>query len=399
VRIGIFLEQNRNVGGGFQQAYSVAKLLLEKPLEDIDYIFFVFTRENEKILRDEGIDVVYVGFSILRLLHRVKAKFFRMVFGLLLPFQGYIEKTLDKYEIDLVYFLTPSSSAMSLKRHNYIITVWDQCHRDWMEFPEVYANLEFERREFFCRETLPKAVAVLVDSALSKRRLHERYGVDLERIEIAPFFPLKEESAKAHEAETAVDVCKKYSIDLPFLFYPAQFWSHKNHVYILDALTSLRNSDLKIAAVFVGNDFGNKSFLTEQAQAMGLADQVYFLGFVPRREVIAFYKKTLALVMPTYFGPTNIPPLEAFSLRCPVCYPDLPGLREQVADGAFLMDLNNPESLCDIVKILLFDKNKVEQKLAAGTRQLESYSEQNYINILHRLFNSYSQLLRSRRRV
>ncbi|MDR2179206.1 MAG: glycosyltransferase family 4 protein [Synergistaceae bacterium] len=399
MKLGVFLEQNLNVGGGFQQAYSVLKLLQKKPLKNIKCIFFVFTRENEKILRDEGINAVYIGFSILRLLHRIKAKFFRVVFGLLLPFQGHIDKLLDQYEIDLVYFLTPSPYAMGLKQHNYIVTVWDQCHRDWMEFPEVYADFEFELREFFYRQTLFKAVAVLVDSAISKQKLHERYGVDLERIQIAPFFPSKDEDTREQEAKTDIDVCKKYSISLPFLFYPAQLWTHKNHIYILDALALLRHNGLKIAAVFVGNDFGNKFFLAEQTRAMGLIDQVYFLGFIPRQELIAFYKKALALVMPTYFGPTNIPPLEAFSLKCPVCYPNLPGLREQVADGAFLMDLDDPKSLCNIVKTLLFDKNKVEQKLAAGVKQLELYSEENYLNILCRLFNTYSQLLRCRRRI
>ena len=49
--------------------------------------------------------------------------------------------------------------------------------------------------------------------------------------------------------------------------------------------------------------------------------------------------------MPTYFGPTNIPPLEAFALGVPVLYSDLPGLKDQVGDSALLLDLNNPESM------------------------------------------------------
>ncbi|MDR1874824.1 MAG: glycosyltransferase family 4 protein [Synergistaceae bacterium] len=386
------MEQNIDVGGGFQQAYSVLKLLRENPLENIEYIFFVFTRENEKILLNEGIAVVCIKFEIRRWLRRVSAKLFRMMFGLYLPFQGYLDKTLDRYGIDLVYFLTPSSYAMGLRKHNYIITVWDQCHRDWVEFPEVYADFQFEFREFLYWRTLPRAMAVLVDSTLSRQKMHERYGVDLERIHVASFFPPQ----KTEEQQDSVDICEKYSIDLPFLFYPAQFWSHKNHIYILDALYRLRSRDITIAAVFVGNDFGNESCLKDRVQEMGLTEQVYFLGFVPRPELVAFYKKALALVMPTYFGPTNIPPLEAFYLGCPVCYPNLAGLREQVADGAFLMDLENPESLCDIVKILLFDKDRVEQKLIAGAKQLELASEQNYINVLSRLFRSYSRLLRCR---
>ena len=49
--------------------------------------------------------------------------------------------------------------------------------------------------------------------------------------------------------------------------------------------------------------------------------------------------------MPTYFGPTNIPPLEAFKLNVPVIYSDLPGLRDQVKGAALLVDLNDQKAL------------------------------------------------------
>jgi glycosyltransferase involved in cell wall biosynthesis len=38
--------------------------------------------------------------------------------------------------------------------------------------------------------------------------------------------------------------------------------------------------------------------------------------------------------MPSYFGSTNLPPLEAVSLGCPVIYSDLPEFREQMGDAA-----------------------------------------------------------------
>ena len=57
----------------------------------------------------------------------------------------------------------------------------------------------------------------------------------------------------------------------------------------------------------------------------------------------SLYKESIALVMPSYFGPTNIPPLEAFNLGVPVLYSDLPGLKDQVGDAALLLDLNKPK--------------------------------------------------------
>ena len=62
--------------------------------------------------------------------------------------------------------------------------------------------------------------------------------------------------------------------------------------------------------------------------------------------------------MPTYFGPTNIPPLEAFKINVPVLYSDLPGLRDQVGKAAMLIDLKKPESLASNLKKLLNSKLK-----------------------------------------
>jgi hypothetical protein len=50
--------------------------------------------------------------------------------------------------------------------------------------------------------------------------------------------------------------------------------------------------------------------------------------------VPALYEGAIALVMPSYGGPTNFPPLEAVVLCCPVVCCDLPGCREQMRDAA-----------------------------------------------------------------
>ena len=70
--------------------------------------------------------------------------------------------------------------------------------------------------------------------------------------------------------------------------------------------------------------------------------------------------------MPTYGGPTNLPPLEAFSFECPVCYSDLPGLRDQVKDAAFLLDLDNPESLVINLLDIMRNKDLVNEKIKKG---------------------------------
>lgn len=104
-----------------------------------------------------------------------------------------------------------------------------------------------------------------------------------------------------------------------FLLYPAQFWPHKNHINLLRALRILRyQHDLDLSLVLTGSDTGNLAHVMKQAVELGLSGQVFFSGFVPRDDLNALYRASIALVFPSYFGPDNFPPLEAFALGVPV---------------------------------------------------------------------------------
>ena len=67
--------------------------------------------------------------------------------------------------------------------------------------------------------------------------------------------------------------------------------------------------------------------------------------------------------MPTYFGPTNIPPYEAFKLGTPVIYPNLEGLKDQIYEEG-LIDLNNPDSLAlNHKKVVLITPDPIAAKI------------------------------------
>ena len=87
------------------------------------------------------------------------------------------------------------------------------------------------------------------------------------------------------------------------------------------------------------------SFIEDHTKIMNLEDRVRFAGFVSDKELVSLYLQSVALVMPTYFGPTNIPPLEAFKLKVPVIYSDLLGSKEQAGKAALYLVLNDPQSL------------------------------------------------------
>jgi glycosyltransferase involved in cell wall biosynthesis len=322
--------------------------------------------------------------KVARYLKRCFRKY--RLFRKFLPFfdlKDPLEAILLKRKIDLVYFLSPSSWALDFEELNYITTVWDLSHRDDMEFPEVRAYRNFEARELCYRGTLPKAVGVVVDSDLGKKNVIHRYGLDENRVHIIPFSPPPQFNDVIKERSEKIDIRKTYSSDLPYVYYPAQFWAHKNHIYLLEGLKRLEQKHgIILAAIFSGSDWGNLEHVKQYAMKLGIADRVKFLGFVENELVVQLYKQSVALVMPTYFGPTNLPPLEAFKIGVPVLYSDKSGMREQVADAALLMDLNNPDNMAQSLADLITNKKLSKRLVSNGKKVLQNLNHTDRATVL-----------------
>ena len=399
MNIAVILEQGIKEGGGFQQALSTIFLLNKYKSPKYNFIFFTAIEENIAALKKSGIEahslkLPYIAKIIahfrrnILIYHMIrKSGFFRF---------NKFDKVLRPYDIDLIYFLSPSGLSLETEKYNYIFTVWDLCHRDYVEFPEVREFREFEGRERLFNAALPKAVKVIADSELGKKNIIRRYNIDEQRVVVLPFLPSYGiDIAACDYQKNYIDVKVKYSINGDYIYYPAQFWSHKNHIYILEGLKVLKGKyNIKINAVFSGSDKGNLEFVLKRAEDFGLNDQIYYIGFVSSEEIPYLYRQALALVMPTYFGPTNIPPLEAFKLECPVLYPDLPGLREQVKDSALLMDLTDPESLAqNLIKVIEKDK-EIGNLVKNGKRKIEDLREEAYWLVFQGIFDDYAGKLK-----
>lgn len=345
MRIAGIFNQDVRAGGGFHQGLNA--LLQMQGLCNGKHELIVFTTvsTNEPVLVKAGFRV-----RVFRTTLRDMAVCLLGSFPLLLTrlrCLSSFEKKLIGENVDLVYFVYPSLRATLLRRINYIFTVMDLCHRDFPEFPEVQEAGVFECREQIYRAALPKAVLILADSPELKERIVLRYGVDTERVLVMPFQPsllLKSGNNPIAEAEAQ----SVYKLPEDYLFYPAQFWSHKGHIRLLEALALLRRSQGNCPfCVFTGGDHGSRKLVEQKVADFGLQGSVRFLGLVPSNHLAPLYRRARALVMPTYFGPTNLPPLEAWSLDVPLLYPE--HLRGQAGNAALYFNVDSAESLASAI--------------------------------------------------
>jgi glycosyltransferase involved in cell wall biosynthesis len=234
-------------------------------------------------------------------------------------------------------------------QNNFIAPVHDLMHIRERRFPEVGGSAERRRRDAVYRHIAARATAVLVDSEVGKNEFSSLYNANPSRVFPLPYVPPPTFDTPRAGAKPAANIPDT------FLFYPAQFWLHKNHRNLLEAVATLRLKGLKINVVFCGSSKNASAEIENVIQRANLRDAVTILPFVSDEELIWLYRHARAMVMPTFFGPTSIPPLEAFVLGCPVAISNVYGHVEQLGSAALYFDPGNVDQIASVVKTLWTD--------------------------------------------
>jgi glycosyltransferase involved in cell wall biosynthesis len=224
----------------------------------------------------------------------------------------------------------------------------------------VSANNEWTLREQNYGEILRRAAVIYTGTAQGRDEVVAHYQVAAERIKVLPFLVPSFVLESAYAPRDA-ERLSRFEVPTHYLFYPAQFWAHKNHVLILEACKIVRErAGWDLGVVFTGADKGNLGYVRDYAARLGMDNNVRFLGFIEKADILELYRGAFCLVFPTFFGPDNLPPLEAFALRCPVIASDIPGAREQLGEAAILVPPTDERALADAILSLRNDETRAQ---------------------------------------
>jgi glycosyltransferase involved in cell wall biosynthesis len=302
-----------------------------------------------------------------------------------------VDRVLVANGIDLVWCLAAGTPTRTLP---YVTTIWDLQHRIQPVFPEVSSGNEWTGRENFFSREIGRATAVIVGTTAGQAEVERFYGVPAERIRKLPH-PTPSFALEAAALDGG-DALARYGLEPGYIFYPAQFWAHKNHVGILHALKLLRDEhDLPLQAVFVGSDKGNEAHVKAVAESLGLARAVHFLGFVPRPDLVALYRGAFAMAYLTFFGPENLPPLEAFALGCPVVASDVSGAREQLGEAALLVPPTDESRIADALLSLHRDPALRSRLIERGHQRALAYTANHYAKGMFDIMDEIEPVVRT----
>jgi glycosyltransferase involved in cell wall biosynthesis len=384
VKIGIYLGNLKpEIGGGFTFESTVLSALLETESKHKFYIFshqkidmplkpnFFPIQLNE---RNNLLPNICLKENLIKIVNSININCninSRQSFKL----SNEVEKLINKYNIQIMWFVTLAYVPVKIP---YIITLWDLAHRAYPFFPEVsVTGWTWENRENHYISTLPKATYIFTGTYAGKDEIIQFYNIQDKKIKVIPF-PVPGFALLESMSHTEVNI--NFKIDKQYLFYPAQFWPHKNHIVLLYTLKILHDKySLDFDLVFTGSDKGNLKYIKKMTEKLNLNKKVHFLGFVSTNELINLYKNAFAMIFPTFFGPDNIPPLEAFSLGCPVIASRVEGAEEQMEDAAILFDPKNEEEIAFLVNELYNNLNMRENLIEYGRKIAIKRHPCNYI--------------------
>lgn len=299
----------------------------------------------------------------------------------------WIDNVLKREGIE--FFLNTTFEAVTLTIP-FSAIVWDLQHRLQPHFSEVSANGRWEHREMYYSHVLKRATFVVVGTEAGKNEVQRFYNVPDEKIRILPH-PTPSFALDGTRADPNQLV--KFNLPPDYIFYPAQFWSHKNHAAILRAVARLRKiENLRLPVVFTGSDQGHERAVRDLADELQLYDQIFFLGHVSREELKALYQNALCLCYVSFFGPENLPPLEAFGLGCPVIAADVPGASEQLADAAIRVDPSNDSEIANALKLLSRDPAKREELIRLGKARARRFTGPDFAKGLIALLDEFEQM-------
>jgi glycosyltransferase involved in cell wall biosynthesis len=148
------------------------------------------------------------------------------------------------------------------------------------------------------------------------------------------------------------DVIAQYDLPSRYFYLPNQFWRHKNHQIVVDALGLLkgRGIDVVVAASGSTRDFREPDLFERtmsEVRSRGLETNFRHLGMIPLDHVYALLRASMALINPSECEGWSTTVEEAKSFGVPMILSDIDVHREQTEGSARYFGIRAPEVLAD----------------------------------------------------
>jgi glycosyltransferase involved in cell wall biosynthesis len=223
---------------------------------------------------------------------------------------------------------------------------------------------------------LQRARRVICESNYVKSDIVRFFRLPEARAVVMPAPP--QQQFLVEESEDHVQAVRA-RLELPkrYLFYPAQFWLHKNHIRLVEAFAEVVREVPDLQLLLTGKKRDEYEAVMAAVERLGLQQKVRHLGHVEQNDLRAIYKLATALVMPSLFESVSIPIYEAFQVGTPVAASNILAIPEQVGDAGLLFDPKSVDSIRQAV-LGVIEPNTARELAQRGRARMSAMTPERY---------------------
>jgi glycosyltransferase involved in cell wall biosynthesis len=215
-----------------------------------------------------------------------------------------------------------------------VATVHDVLH---VVYPGFFSKGEVAYRRLMYGRLGRSSGLVIAPSEHSKELLVNHVRVSAERIRVIPH-------GVDHQRFSPGEVERE-----PFVFYPADFYPHKNHERLIEAFAGVRQERPELRLLLAGRDL----------ERFATAPGVEVRARVSADELVGLYRTAAALVFPSLHETFGLPPLEAMACGCPVASSKAGSLPEVCGDAAVYFDPESTDEIAAAILDVLVDPDRL----------------------------------------
>ena len=366
--------------GGYNYLLNLFRVLHEHSRGEVIPILFAGEDASEDDVRQfqNLSDEPIVRSNLLNRSNRLR----RLIKPILLGKDRRIESLFIKHRIDVVF----ENAAYYGWRFRIPALTWipDLQHR---RMPEMFDFASYWRRELGFLAQVMSGRTIMVSSESAKKDCEFFYPRSRGRVYAVPFAVMPDKEVDKLDAER---IKKQYNMPDDFFYLPNQFWKHKNHQVVIDAVRLLKLKGIEVTVAASGPSLDPRhpehyETLKGRVHKGGIDRNFRFIGMVPYTDLLSLICSSVAVINPSLFEGWSTTVEEAKALKRRLILSDIDVHREQLPGGLFF-DPDSPGELASIMESMLDPKKLLDITAATfgceSTENLTRKFAENFVKVI-----------------
>ncbi|MCP1732614.1 hypothetical protein ABIF38_005075 [Bradyrhizobium japonicum] len=215
--------------------------------------------------------------------------------------------------------------------------------------PHLFPRAARWRREFGFRMQIASGRTIMLSSESALLDFKTYYPRVKNRVAVVRFAV---RPPTAFLSTNPSEVVEAYGLPANYLYLPNQFYRHKNHQLVVEALTILKRRGVDVVICASGSpedrrEPGYYNLINSEIGKRGLGAHFRHVGVIPLSHVYALLRASTALLNPSRFEGWSTTVEEAKSFGVPMVLSDIAVHREQTEGSARYFGVDDPVALAD----------------------------------------------------